>query len=184
IDGERIAFCKDAILYDEQPTSFRQSWLQRLRWAKGFYQVFAKYGGALVRAMIRRRSFACFDMLMIIVPSILLSFLGVFCSIVAAILGAALGVDVSPAARALLATAVNGYLLLFFVGGVTLMTEWKRIHCRPARKIALLFTFPIFQFTYIPVALAALVSHVEWKPIIHKEVKTLAEIRGEVRKVG
>ncbi|NLM83218.1 MAG: glycosyltransferase, partial [Clostridiales bacterium] len=36
IDGERIAFCKDAILYDEQPTSFRQSWLQRLRWAKGF----------------------------------------------------------------------------------------------------------------------------------------------------
>jgi cellulose synthase/poly-beta-1,6-N-acetylglucosamine synthase-like glycosyltransferase len=184
IDGERIAFCKDAILYDEQPTSFRQSWLQRLRWAKGFYQVFSKYGGALARAMIRRRSFACFDMLMIIVPSILLSFFGVLCSLAAAVIGSALGVDVSPAAQALVATAINGYLLLFFVGAVTLLSEWSRIHCTPARKIAYLFTFPIFQFTYIPIALAALVSHVEWKPIIHKEVKTLSEIRGEVRQVG
>jgi cellulose synthase/poly-beta-1,6-N-acetylglucosamine synthase-like glycosyltransferase len=184
IEGERIAFCKDAVLYDEQPTSFRQSWLQRLRWAKGFYQVFRKYGGTLFKSMFKRRSFACFDLLMIIVPSILLSVFGVMCSVIAAVVGSALGVDVSPAVTALTATAVNGYLLLFFVGAVTLVSEWRQIHCSPARKIATLFTFPFFQFTYVPIALVALVSHVEWKPIIHKEVKTLAEIRGEVRKVG
>ena len=32
------------MLYDEQPTSFRQSWRQRLRWAKGYLQVYGKYG--------------------------------------------------------------------------------------------------------------------------------------------
>ena len=29
--GRKIAFCPDAVLYDEQPTTFRQSWNQRLR---------------------------------------------------------------------------------------------------------------------------------------------------------
>ena len=32
-----------AVLYDEQPITFRDSWNQRFRWAKGFYQVFAHY---------------------------------------------------------------------------------------------------------------------------------------------
>jgi len=26
------------MLYDEQPLTFRDSWNQRFRWAKGFYQ--------------------------------------------------------------------------------------------------------------------------------------------------
>ena len=42
--GERIAICEDAVLYDEQPTDFRQSCRQRLRWAKGYIQVFRRYG--------------------------------------------------------------------------------------------------------------------------------------------
>ena len=29
--------------YDEQPSTMEQSWKQRLRWAKGFYQIDGKY---------------------------------------------------------------------------------------------------------------------------------------------
>ena len=47
-DGEIIAICEDAVLYDEQPTGFRQSCRQRLRWAKGYIQVFWYYGGRLL----------------------------------------------------------------------------------------------------------------------------------------
>lgn len=184
IEGERIAFCKDAVLYDEQPTSFHQSWLQRLRWAKGFFQVFQKYGLALTKALFKQRRFACFDILMIIAPSMLLSVLAVLATLCAVVAGALAGVDVKPAVEALAAALGNGYLLLFVVGLITLVTEWDQIHCTPARKAIFLFTFPIFQFTYFPITLAALVSRVEWKPIVHKEVKTLAEIRGEARKVG
>ena len=32
--GEKIGYCKDAVVYDEQPESFRQSCRQRMRWAK------------------------------------------------------------------------------------------------------------------------------------------------------
>lgn len=35
LSGEFIAYCGNAILYDEQPTAFRQSWRQRLRGPAG-----------------------------------------------------------------------------------------------------------------------------------------------------
>lgn len=53
IEGERIGYCGKAILYDEQPTTFRQSWTQRLRWSKGFYQVIWKYGTSLISKLVK-----------------------------------------------------------------------------------------------------------------------------------
>ena len=38
--GEKIGYCNSAMFYDEQPTKFSQSWRQRVRWSKGFFQVF------------------------------------------------------------------------------------------------------------------------------------------------
>ena len=51
--GWRIGYCDDAILYDEQPVTFSQSWRQRMRWAKGFYQVNAHCGMPLARLSAR-----------------------------------------------------------------------------------------------------------------------------------
>ncbi len=45
--GRKIGYCGGAVLYDEQPTAFRQSWDQRMRWSRGYLQVFKKYGRKL-----------------------------------------------------------------------------------------------------------------------------------------
>lgn len=184
INGERIAFCKSAILYDEQPTDFGQAWRQRLRWAKGFLQVFKKYGGGLVKGIIKKRSFACYDMMMTIMPAIFLTLFGMTCNIGAIAAGIVLHIDISTLIKSLASTFLNAYMLLLVIAVITVLTEWKQIHCRPVYKIAYLFTFPIFIFTYVPIALVALLKKVEWKPIYHKEVKSLAEVRGEVKKAG
>ena len=55
IHGETIGYCGNAKLYDEQPVSFAQSWNQRLRWSKGFYQVFGKYGKELFLSIFKRK---------------------------------------------------------------------------------------------------------------------------------
>ena len=61
VHGEKIGYCREAVLYDEQPTTFRQSWNQRLRWSKGYLQVFRGYGARLLRGAARG-SFSCYDM--------------------------------------------------------------------------------------------------------------------------
>jgi cellulose synthase/poly-beta-1,6-N-acetylglucosamine synthase-like glycosyltransferase len=181
ISGARIAFCRDAVLYDEQPTTFRQSWNQRLRWARGFYQVFARYGARLFTAAVKRRSATCFDMLMTILPAILLTLLSVAGNLAAAAAGLVLGMDVTVVARSFLGTLLKAYLLLFLAGGVTVVTEWRRIHAAPRAKILYAFTFPLFMLTYIPIAFAALIRRVEWTPTRHTHAKNLAEVRGGVR---
>lgn len=181
INDERIAFCKDAILYDEQPSTFGQAWTQRMRWAKGFFQVFNKYGLSLLKNIFTKGSFACFDMAMTIMPAVMLTVFSVTINIFAAAISLYLGDDVTIILESVWETVRNVYLTLLVIGTITVITEWSQIHCRIAQKIVYIFTFPIFMLTYIPISVAALFSPVEWKPIQHSEVKTLAEVRGEIR---
>ena len=70
------------------------------------------------------------------------------------------------------------YLSLLFFGTVTTITEWRQIHCPARKKLLYVFTFPIFIFTYIPIAVEALFKKVTWVPIRHTVVKSVGEIRG------
>ena len=88
--GERIAICEDAVLYDEQPTTFRQSWNQRLRWSKGYLQVFRGYGAKLLRGAAGG-SFSCYDMAAAIMPAFVLSATAIVCNVTAAVLGPSTG---------------------------------------------------------------------------------------------
>ena len=36
VSGEKVGYCPTAVFYDEQPTGFRQSVRQRIRWVQGY----------------------------------------------------------------------------------------------------------------------------------------------------
>lgn len=152
--------------YDEQPTDFAQSCRQRLRWSRGYLQVFGKYGSGLIRGLIRG-SWSCYDMAMAIMPAIVLTSVSLFVSTLLAVMGIVSGLGVLPALLSLGKVFLGMYLTLFTVGLITTATEWKYIDATPARKLFSVFTFPVFMFTYIPVSFAALFMKVEWKPIRH-----------------
>ena len=174
IKGYRIGYCGKAVVYDEQPTTFRQSWDQRLRWSKGFYQVDAKYSLALLKNCLRfdRQGWSCYDMFMTVAPGMLLTLLtiafnGFLClvcltqppHIAARILDMSFGF--------IFAAVWKFYAGLFVYGLITVLCEWRQIQAPAWKKLVYLFTFPLFMFTYIPISLSALVRRVEWKPIYH-----------------
>ena len=176
IHGEIIGYCGDAVLYDEQPTTFRQSCRQRMRWAKGFYQVFGRYGARLFKGMLSG-SFSCYDMLMTVMPSMLLTLLSISLNLIAIPFGIASHSNELPMLIKTIFETVFGFYSMFFVMGmVTVISEWKRIYSGAISKVGYLFTFPIFMLTYVPISLAALFCKVEWKPITHNVSKTLSEI--------
>lgn len=181
IRGERIGYCDSAILYDEQPTSLRQSCRQRLRWARGFLQVLARCGGPLLQGAARggKRGFACFDLLMSYLPAIVLTLVSALVSLAGALYGGlVLHEAVLPALGAQLLSWFCGmYGTLLAMGALTLLTEWKRIYCGAAKKLLYLLAFPLFMLTYLPVSVAALFCRPAWKPIRHSVSKTLEELR-------
>lgn len=178
VDGEKVGYCADAMLYDEQPVTFRQSWRQRMRWSRGYMQVTGRYGWRLIKGIFHG-SFSCYDMTMNIMPAALLTGLGAVVNIGAAIanfiaLGAwtELGVSV-------LQTLINLYLLMFVIGGITTVTEWRNIHTTSIKKILYMFTFPVFMFTYLPIYIAALFKNPQWAPIQHSRNMKLADIQAK-----
>ncbi|MCI8350073.1 MAG: glycosyltransferase family 2 protein [Oscillospiraceae bacterium] len=178
LKGEKIAYCPTAVFYDEQPVRFLQSWHQRMRWAKGYLQVFRHYGLSLIKGSTVGHNFSCFDMMMSIMPAIVLTMLSFVLNFSVSLWSIlTFNGQVTVVLFSLLESLVNAYGLLFFLGGITLLTEWKNIYCSTPRKILSAFTFPLFMFTYIPISAVALFKKVEWKPIQHGVSKKLDDIR-------
>lgn len=167
LQGRQIGFCADAVLYDEQPVTFRQSWRQRLRWARGFLQVFRKYGFSLFKG-VGKGQFSCYDMSMTVMPAYILTVGLAFVYLIGGFLSAAEGMSVLPCLKYMLQTLTWLYTLLFLLGAFTTITERKNIYTTTGRKILYTFTFPLFMLTYIPISMVALFSkQVQWKPIEH-----------------
>lgn len=175
--GWRIGYCDDAIIYDEQPVTFRQSWRQRMRWAKGFYQVDFHYVPALLRGCFTgSRRFSCYDMLMTVMPCIFLTlftfvvdaYFLVSCISLPSFLAHLL---IRHATRSMLKIVAWSYGLMLLYGLLTVLSEWKRIRATTLKKLIYLPLFPLFMLTYIPIAIAALFVNVQWKPIQHTSVQ-------------
>ena len=183
LNGRRIGYCDKAVIYDEQPTTFRQSWDQRLRWSKGFYQVDRAYTLPLLKGCLRwgHKGTSCYDMFATVAPGMLLTlFIILFNGVV---LAACLTQPTHMAARIIHeclgfigSNLWNFYLGLLAYGMLTVLSEWRHISAAPMQKIGYVFTFPVFMFTYIPISIAALVRKVEWKPIYHTAAKKLNEL--------
>ncbi len=177
VGGVKIGYCEDAMLYDEQPTGFKQSVRQRLRWAKGYLQVMGKYGAKLSRGIFGRRGFCCYDMLMAISPAFILSVISVMVNFTGLLVSLPNLVDAADVITSIAETLLKGYALFFAIGAFTTITEWRHIHCSAVKKIAYLFTFPVFMATYIPISFAAIFIRVEWKPIKHARALRLSEVK-------
>lgn len=173
--GMKVGYCPDAIAYDEQPISFRQSWAQRLRWSRGYLQVFKKYGRALISG-IYSGSFSCYDMAMSIMPAAVLTGLSIVVNLGAALVNVLYYHEWGVLGVSALQTLVNLYLTLFIIGAITTATEWKSIHCEPAKKIFYVFTFPLFMLSYVPIVIHSLFVTPEWTHIDHTRTLDVQQI--------
>lgn len=181
--GETIGYCENAMLYDEQPTTFRQSWHQRVRWSRGFYQIVGKYGKTMLASVFRNKNknrFSCFDITLTVMPTVLITVVMLVMQVVVltfSVFQPSLTPSIAhEVADFLLRWVILYYGSLFFMGAVTVITEWKKIKCPIYKRILYMLTYPLFMMTYIPISIAAMFGKVEWKPIEHSVSKTLDEV--------
>ena len=177
VSGEKIGYCPEAVLYDEQPTEFKQSWRQRLRWSRGYLQVFGRYGGSLLRGMLRG-SFSCYDMAMNIMPAAVLSCASIILNLTAAVQTFISGGNVSALLLSAAELLANLYLTLFVLGAITTISEWRQIHCPTGKKLLYALSFPLFMLTYLPIVIVSLFVSPGWKPIAHHRCCTVRQIIG------
>lgn len=160
--GERIAFVPDAVTYDEEPLTFRESVLQRRRWMSGVMGVGRRKAGTLLRGLFQNGggffaldalmqfSFACLQAL--VLPLWLLR------------------AAISPADSLLMLPAA---VLSFYIGalitGLAALILEKRLTKHTA--VALLI-YPAFIFSFIPLqSLSLFLPNRKWHPIRHSGMR-------------
>ncbi|MDF7641295.1 glycosyltransferase family 2 protein [Bifidobacterium sp. ESL0784] len=168
LHGDRIGYCGTAILYDEQPDSFGQSWRQRLRWSKGFLQVFRYYGPQLINRAVRERDFSAVDFTMLICPFTVLGVLRVVFGLLFAAFGFVSWSSQLGSLSGWLVGGCTGLLGMMFLAALTVFAERGQIGASNKELLAYVLSFPIYMASYVPISFQAIFSKAQWKPIEHK----------------
>lgn len=176
--GRKLGWAVDAIVYDEQPVTFKASWSQRSRWTVGHLQCMKTYTKSLAKGVKEYKTLMNFDGLLYMfgIPMMLLTFL---------LLGVNtllyLGAEMTLAdlmgnfARYLIAT----FILPVITGTAIMALEKKNI--KP--MIGGILCYPLFLGSWILINIKCLIKpDTKWEKIEHvrdiniKEVTTSTNV--------
>lgn len=182
--GQKIVYCDDAVFYDEQPKSWRQTYRQRLRWQKGLYQVAWFFSFSFLGKFLSSLKFTFYDFLVYFSPLPILSttwaitngLVSFVNSIINIFSGYPIFSEISHMLISLLVCVSLLYLSFFAYGSLAVIKDWKRIKASNKQKILSMFAYPLFMISLIPITFIALFKKVEWTPIKHDVSKSVDEI--------
>ena len=163
INKVKIAFVNDAITYDEQPLTFKESWKQRKRWSIGTIQCHKNYS----RKLFKTKTAVGFDMgLFFLAPYIQIT-TGFFALML--LINLILDIDMGNAVNFLkdnmVLTTIIGYAISIIIGIAVVILQRKKLK----KAIKGILTIIIFMASWIPINIIAIFSNkYVWEPIEHK----------------
>lgn len=173
ISGKRVSWARDAIVYDEQPVGFKQSWTQRSRWTIGHMQCLKEYTAPLASAVVKNKTVMNFDGLLYILGTTPMMILTVVLVILNCIIFAQGGMGTADFIIQMLKYVIPTVLLLPFMGIIVMYLEKKPI--KPMIKGLVLY--PVFMGSWLLINLKCLFKRdTEWKKIDHVNNKKIEDV--------
>lgn len=180
--GERVHFCDEARVYDEQPIAFKESWKQRRRWTTGSVQGLQAYGGLLFSHALKQRSKMALDMFLTFLSPVVQ-----ICGLVTGLLSAVLAL--MGTGVVLYGTVLRGFTLCAITVGLGLFGMivgsmiaalvticLQRVPLRRLGKSVLSYWLFLLTFSVLTV-LGFCKQKKTWDPIAHTSAKSLAQLQ-------
>lgn len=164
IKGKKLGWATDAIVYDEQPTGFRQSWSQRSRWTVGHMQCIQKYTKELAKAAKENKKMINFDGLLYIVGSIPMFIITMILLFTNFIMYNSASITTAELIKNILFYLVPTFILPILVGIFAMWLDGRKI--KPMAKG--LLCYPLFLLTWICINFKCLfIRNTSWEKINH-----------------
>ena len=164
IEGRKLGWATDAIVYDEQPTSFKQSWSQRERWTVGHIQCMKEYTGLLALAVKEKKTLMNFDGLLYILGSIPMFVITIILLLLNVVIFLANGMTALELGINMLRYLIPTFLLPILTALLIMILDKKPI--RPMLK-GLMF-YPLFLGSWLLINFKCLfVRNTKWEKIEH-----------------
>lgn len=170
--GVSTSYAHNAIFYDEQPETNKDSWGQRVRWCKGGLQIFRLYLTKLISGVFSHRFLSFFDMANFLFCAYFTAVVATVANLIAVPLALVSGADPMQVAVMFLAMGGFVYVALSSFSIAVTISDWNRISAKPWKKVLYALTFPAFIFSFAPPAFAAIFKkNLEWKSPPRKPVE-------------
>lgn len=164
IKGRKLGWARDAVVYDEQPVGFKQSWSQRSRWTVGHIQCMHEYTKELAVAVKENKTIMNFDGLLYIVGSIPMFIITIILLLVNGLLYA--GNSITGAE--LIWSYVRYIVPTFFLPILTAMLIMKMEHKPIKPMIKGLLCYPLFLGSWLVINFKCLFKReTTWEKIEH-----------------
>ena len=164
IKGKKLGWATDAIVYDEQPTGFRQSWSQRSRWTVGHLQCIQKYTKELAIATKENKKMMNLDGLLYIVGSMPMFIITIVLLLTNFIMYNAASITTVELIKNLMLYLVPTFILPILVGIFAMWLDGRKI--KPMAKG--LLCYPLFLLTWIFINFKCLfIRNTSWEKINH-----------------
>ena len=164
IEGRKLGWATDAIVYDEQPTSFKQSWSQRSRWTVGHIQCMKEYTGLLAAAVKEHKTIMNFDGLLYILGSIPMFVITIVLLLLNFVIFAAKGMTVAELGISILRYLVPTFIFPILTAIFIMILDKKKI--KPMVK-GLIF-YPLFLGSWLLINFKCLFKReTKWEKIEH-----------------
>ena len=164
IEGKKVGWATDAIVYDEQPVGFKQSWSQRSRWTIGHIQCLQEYTKPLVGAVKEKKTLMNFDGLLYMLGSIPMFIMTIALVVLNFVMYALGGMATGDLIVNCLRYILPTFFLPIFMGIVIMAIDKKPI--RPMIKGLALY--PLFLGSWLLINLKCLfIRDTKWEKIDH-----------------
>ena len=173
IKGKKLGWATDAIVYDEQPLGFKQSWKQRTRWTVGHIQCMKEYTKPLLLAVKEHKTIMNFDGFLYIIGSIPMFVATIFLLLLNFVMYAGEGMSSLDLFINVLRYLIPTFLLTIFTALVIMILDRKPI--KPMIKG--LLCYPLFLGSWLLINFKCLFKRdTSWDKIEHVRRITVQEI--------
>ena len=176
IKGKKLGWATDAIVYDEQPTGFRQSWSQRSRWTVGHIQCIKKYTKDLAIAAKENKKMINIDGLFYIVGSIPMFVITMLLLFSNFVMYNSSAITSAELIKNILFYLLPTFVLPIFIGMFAMWLDGRKI--KPMAKG--LLCYPLFLLTWIFINFKCLfIRNTSWEKIDHVRSIKISDVSDE-----
>ncbi len=164
IQGKKLGWATDAIVYDEQPVKFKPSWSQRSRWTIGHIQCLQEYTKPLTKAAVHNKTLMNFDGLLYMLGSIPMFIITILLLVLNAISYLFNGMTTSDFILNILRYLIPTFVLPILIAIVIMVMDKK-----PVKKMWKgLLMYPIFLGSWLLINFKCLFKRdTTWEKIEH-----------------
>ena len=176
-EGIKTTWAHDAIVYDEKPLTFMQSWRQRKRWAQGQFDVAHRYIPKMLKEGIKRRDIRILDgCLYLLQPHFLM--ISTFFIIISYIQSAfpPFYTNIYNIIPSQLMTAIMlGQYILPMIILLKIQVKWKAWFY--------MLLYPVFIYSWVPIIFLGFIhrNEHEWSHTQHTRAMSYDDIVGNVK---